>query len=130
MIKACCFTHAKSKTKHLWSMTFNLGHEMRGNTIKPKMRTRMKNTEFVRCVRRMTDIVYKTIGRQCQTCNGSGRVTTVKKDGTLGKAKSICKVYRQGCGLHIYWRGGRVQDHTTNCKRYCICRFQDRQGYP
>ncbi len=37
------------KDKALWSMTFNLGHEMRGNTIKPKMKTRMKNTEFVRC---------------------------------------------------------------------------------
>ena len=81
----------KVKDKGLWSMTFNLGHEMRGNTIKPKMKTRMKNTEFVRCVRRMTDIVYKTIGRQCQTCNGSGRVTPLKKDGSKGKAKRICK---------------------------------------
>ena len=90
-IKACCFTLAV-KDKGLWSMTFNLGHEMRGNTIKPKMKTRMKNTEFVRCVRRMTDIVYKTIGRQCQTCNGSGRVTPLKKDGSKGKAKRICKV--------------------------------------
>ena len=57
----------KVKDKTLWSMTFNLGHEMRGNTIKPKMRTRMKNTDFVRHVRQMTDIVYKTIGRQCET---------------------------------------------------------------
>ena len=81
----------KVKDKALWSMTFNLGHEMRGNTIKPKMRTRMKNTDFVRSVRRMTDIVYKTIGRQCQPCNGSGRVTPPKKDGSIGKAKRICK---------------------------------------
>ena len=61
----------KVKDKSLWSMTFNLGHEMRGNTIKPKMRTRMKNTDFVRYVRQMTDIVYKTIGRQCLSPNWS-----------------------------------------------------------
>ena len=81
----------KVKDKTLWSMTFNLGHEMRGNTVKPKMRTRMKNTDFVRHVRQMTDIVYKTIGRQCSNCLGSGRVTIPKKDGTMGKAKRICK---------------------------------------
>ena len=81
----------KVKDKTLWSMTFNLGHEMRGNTIKPKMKTRMKNTDFVRHVRQMTDIVYKTIGRQCPICLGSGRVTIPKKDGTMGKAKRICK---------------------------------------
>jgi DNA polymerase-1 len=39
----------------------------------------------------MTDIVYKTVGRQCQTCRGSGRVTPLKKDGSVGKAKRICK---------------------------------------
>ena len=55
----------KVKDKNLWSITFNLGHEMRGNTIKPKMRTRMKHTDFVRHVRNMTDVVYKTIGNQC-----------------------------------------------------------------
>ena len=81
----------KVKDKSLWSMTFNLGHEMRGNTIKPKMRTRMKNTDFVRYVRQMTDIVYKTIGRQCDECVGTGRVRLPRKDGTLGKAKRICK---------------------------------------
>ena len=41
----------KVKDKSLWSITFNLGHEMRGNTVKPKMRTRMKNKDFVQCVR-------------------------------------------------------------------------------
>tara|TARA_S200002703_G_scaffold97774_1_gene84426 strand:- start:1 stop:1530 length:1530 start_codon:yes stop_codon:yes gene_type:complete len=81
----------KVKDKSLWSITFNLGHEMRGNTIKPKMKTRMKNKDFVQCVRRMTDIVYKTVGRQCETCRGSGRVTPLRKDGSVGKAKRICK---------------------------------------
>jgi len=81
----------KVKDKALWSITFNLGHEMRGNTIKPKMKTRMKNKDFVRYVRQMTDIVYKTVGRQCETCRGSGRVTPLKKDGSAGRAKRICK---------------------------------------
>ena len=81
----------KVKDKALWSITFNLGHEMRGNTIKPKMKTRMNNKDFVRYVRQMTDIVYKTVGRQCETCRGSGRVTPLKKDGSAGRAKRICK---------------------------------------
>lgn len=81
----------KVKDKALWSMTFNLGHEMRGNTIKPKMKTRMNNKDFVRYVRQMTDIVYKTVGRQCETCRGSGRVTPLKKDGSAGRAKRVCK---------------------------------------
>ena len=78
----------KVKDKSLWSMTFNLGHEMRGNTIKPKMRTRMKNTDFVRYVRRMTDIVYKTIGQAVSDLQRIRSCYTVKKDGTLGKAKA------------------------------------------
>lgn len=81
----------KVKDKALWSITFNLGHEMRGNTIKPKMKTRMNNKDFVRYVRQMTDIVYKTVGRQCETCRGSGRVTPLKKDGSAGRAKRVCK---------------------------------------
>jgi hypothetical protein len=55
----------KVKDKTLWSVTFNLGHEMRGNTIKPKLRTRMKKNDFIRNVRNMTDIVYKTVGNRC-----------------------------------------------------------------
>ena len=96
----------KVKDKSLWSLTFNLGHEMRGNTIKPKMRTRMKNKDFVQYVRRMTDIVYKTIGRQCETCRGSGRITPLKKDGSVGKAKRICKVC-EGKGV-VYTSTGEV----------------------
>src|SRR5210317_2265713 len=81
----------KVKDKTLWSVTFNLGHEMRGNTIKPKLRTRMKKNDFIRNVRNMTDIVYKTVGKQCETCRGVGRITPLKKDGSVGKAVRICK---------------------------------------
>src|SRR6056300_2101311 len=36
----------KVKDKTSWSRIFNLGHEMRGSTMKPKLRTRMKRSEF------------------------------------------------------------------------------------
>jgi len=45
------------KDKPAWSRMFNLGHEMRGSTMKPKLRTRMKRGEFNSTVRRMTDVV-------------------------------------------------------------------------
>src|SRR5210317_253840 len=104
--KSLLFYSRKVKDKSLWSLTFNLGHEMRGNTIKPKMRTRMKNKDFVRYVRQMTDIVYKTVGRQCQTCRGSGRITPLKKDGSVGTAKRICKTW-VGKGV-VYTSTGEV----------------------
>lgn len=81
----------KVKDKPLWSMTFNLGHEMRGNTIKPKLRTRMRKNDFIRNVRNMTDIVYKTVGQQCAGCLGHGRVRLVNKNGEPSKALRICK---------------------------------------
>ena len=96
----------KVKDKNLWSITFNLGHEMRGNTIKPKMRTRMKHTDFVRHVRNMTDVVYKTIGNQCKHCLGTGRITMKKKDGSMGKARRVCKAC-MGKGI-VYTSTGEV----------------------
>lgn len=79
------------KDKPAWSRVFNLGHEMRGSTMKPKLRTRMKRNEFNSTVRRMTDVVYKTRGRQCSECRGEGRFHPLKKDGTIGKAVRVCK---------------------------------------
>jgi DNA polymerase I-like protein with 3'-5' exonuclease and polymerase domains len=81
----------KVKDKPTWSRVFNLGHEMRGSTMKPKLRTRMKPNEFNMAVRRMTDVVYKTRGHQCTDCRGEGRVRALKKDGTVGKAVRICR---------------------------------------
>ena len=81
----------KVKDKSLWSMTFNLGHEMRGNTLKPKLRTRMKNNDFIRNVRNMTDVNYKTIGSRCITCMGKGRIKKFNKNGELSKAVRVCR---------------------------------------
>ena len=58
------------KDKKTWSRIFNLGHEMRGNTMKPKQRTRMKRGEFKSAVKNMTDVVYKTRGSQCDGVQG------------------------------------------------------------
>ena len=77
--------------KKNWASIFNLGHEMRGATKKPKMRKRMSRAEFKGYVIRETDVVYKTIGSQCSNCNGKGRYNPLKKDGSIGKAIRICR---------------------------------------
>ena len=77
--------------KKRWAVLFNLGHEMRGATRKPKMRKRMSRAEFKGYVLRETDVVYKTVGSQCQDCGGKGRYNPLRKDGSVGKAVRICK---------------------------------------
>ena len=94
------------KDKKTWSRIFNLGHEMRGNTMKPKQRTRMKRGEFKSAVKNMTDVVYKTRGSQCDGCRGEGRVRPLRKDGTQGKAVRICKRCN-GAGV-LYIPTGKV----------------------
>ena len=81
----------KVQDKKHWAVTFNLGHEMRGATKKPKLRKRMSRAEFKGHVLRNTDVVYKTIGSQCSACSGKGRFNPLRKDGTVGKAVRICK---------------------------------------
>ncbi len=79
------------KDKKRWAAIFNLGHEMRGATKKPKRRTRMKRADFIRSVLVETEVLHKTRGEQCDNCAGKGRYAPLKKDGTLGKAVRICK---------------------------------------
>lgn len=81
----------KVRDKRKWADIFNLGHEMRGATKKPKMRRRMSRAEFNRHVLNETDVMYKTVGSQCSDCSGKGRFNPLKKDGTIGKAVRICK---------------------------------------
>ena len=81
----------KVKDKRTWSNVFNLGHEMRGNTMKPKMRTRMKRGEFKSAVKNMTEVVYKTRGSQCAGCVGFGKVRPVNKNGKPSKILRVCK---------------------------------------
>ena len=81
----------KVKNKSNWSRVFNLGMEQRGATMKPKQRTRMNNKNFASAIRHMSDIVYRTVGHHCDGCNGEGRYTPPKKDGSPGKAIRICR---------------------------------------
>ena len=81
----------KVKDKNIWSIVFNLGHEMRGATSRPKFKTRMKRQEFIRNIRSMTDVVYKTIGKHCDSCNGAGRLSFTLKNGKESKALRVCK---------------------------------------
>tara|TARA_B100000073_G_scaffold97580_1_gene77566 strand:+ start:3038 stop:4567 length:1530 start_codon:yes stop_codon:yes gene_type:complete len=82
----------KVKDKSIWSIVFNLGHEVRGATSRPKFKTKMKREEFIRNVRSMTDVVYKTVGSHCESCNGQGRVSFILKSGKKSKAMRICKL--------------------------------------
>ncbi len=92
--------------KKTWAEIFNLGHEVRGATKKPKMRKRMSRAAFKGNVLRETDVVYKTIGSQCPDCNGKGRYNPLKKDGTIGKAVRICRTC-SGKGV-VYESTGEV----------------------
>ena len=53
------------KDKKRWAAIFNLGHEVRGATKKPKRRTRMKRAAFIRNVLMETKVLHKTLGEQC-----------------------------------------------------------------
>ena len=96
----------KVADKKTWAELFNLGHEMRGATRKPKMRRRMSRAEFKGYVLRETDVVYKTVGSQCTHCKGKGRYNPLKKDGSVGKAVRICRPC-EGKGV-VYTSTGEV----------------------
>ncbi len=79
------------KNKKTWAQTFNLGYEVRGNTRKPKRRTPMSDAQFKRAVASNVIVQYRTEATRCSVCNGYGRVSRKRKDGTWGKARYICK---------------------------------------
>lgn len=85
------FYSCQVRDKKRWSAIFNLGHEVRGATKKPKRRPRMARGEFKRHILNETTLLYKTHGKQCLDCSGTGRYAPLRKDGSLGKAIRICK---------------------------------------
>lgn len=75
--------------KALWKSTFNLGTDRRG---KPMYPPRMKPTQFTKEVRANTRVVKRTMAVHCHTCDGTGYIQKIKKDGTPYKNKSPCPV--------------------------------------
>jgi DNA polymerase I-like protein with 3'-5' exonuclease and polymerase domains len=57
-----------------------------GNTIDPYMR----DADFRSLVAGCTERMYKTKAVQCSTCNGSGKIRKVKKDGSLYANTNRC----------------------------------------
>ena len=66
----------KPKDKGVWSSCFT---------------KYMKKVTFNAAVESNSDIVYKTVAVQCSDCQGRGYNFHRKKDGSMGKAKRICK---------------------------------------
>ena len=61
----------------------------------------MKKTAFSAAVTTNSDIVYKTTAIQCRDCFGRGFNIAVKKDGTVGKPKRICRTCNRVGILYI-----------------------------
>ena len=51
----------------------------------------MKKQDFNAAVNTNSEYVYRTIAVQCKDCFGKGYNLVIKKDGTTGKAKRICR---------------------------------------
>ena len=66
----------KPKDKATWSINFS---------------KYMKKADFDVAVKAHSEIVYRTTAVQCKSCFGKGYNTLTKKDGSLGKARRICR---------------------------------------
>ena len=98
--------------KKRWAMTFNLGYEDRGNTRRKKRPKRMTPAVLSQNVARQTRLLYKTKVESCNKCGGSGYFYAMKKDGTIGKQKRICKACR-GKGV-VYIRQKEIAGFKMN----------------
>jgi len=77
--------------KKQWASHFNLGYEVRGNTRKKKRLPTMSTQAFQQGIVRLTKPLFKTVMQRCSSCNGRGYKLALKRDGTVGKQKRICK---------------------------------------
>ena len=98
--------------KKRWAMTFNLGYEDRGNARRKKRPKRMTPAVLSQNVARQTRLLYKTKMESCNKCGGSGYFYAMKKDGTIGKQKRICKACR-GKGV-VYIRQKEIAGFKMN----------------
>ena len=60
-----------------------------------------KKADFSSAVAANSDIVYKTTAIQCKECFGRGYNLAIKKDGSTGKAKRICRACNHTGILYI-----------------------------
>ena len=98
--------------KKRWAMTFNLGYEDRGNARRKKRPRRMTPAVLSQNVARQTRLLYKTKVESCNKCGGSGYFYAMKKDGTIGKQRRICKACR-GKGV-VYIRQKEIAGFKMN----------------
>ena len=61
----------------------------------------MKKAEFSNAVSTNSNLVYKTTAIQCRDCFGKGYNIAVKKDGTTGKAKRVCRTCNRTGILYV-----------------------------
>jgi DNA polymerase I-like protein with 3'-5' exonuclease and polymerase domains len=73
--------------KHLHREVFNIGT---GPTGKPLPQPHMTTNKFAQAVRQVSRIIQKQIAVHCHTCDGTGKIRKVKKDGTLFKKDNYC----------------------------------------
>ena len=90
--RSVLFYSMKVTDKKMWATRFNIGYELRGNTKKPKRRTNFESVrDFYVEINSLARPVFKTHGTICHNCQGTGRYTYMKKDGTPSNVKRKCK---------------------------------------
>ena len=90
--RSVLFYSMKLTDKKRWATRFNIGYELRGNTRKPKRRTNFESIQdFYIEINSMARPVFKTHGTICHNCQGTGKYTYMKKDGTPSSVKRKCK---------------------------------------
>lgn len=82
----------KVRDKEKWAQMFNLGKVEHGATTRSKKAKTYPPTVFRKLINALTDVQFKTRLEHCTTCEGSGRVDFILKNGTLGKKKKLCTV--------------------------------------
>ena len=105
----------KVTNKNEWKSVFNIGSELRGNTRKPKYKTRMSPQAFNSHVKLLAPVERKTIGIQCPDCGGLGFYNKTLKSGKLSEHKTKCKTcvgtgvcyepINESAGLRVIPRG-------------------------
>jgi DNA polymerase I-like protein with 3'-5' exonuclease and polymerase domains len=76
------------RDKEKWKQIFNIG---KGEDGRDLQRPKIKVDNFKTLIKENTDILYKTIAKQCETCEGSGVTVKTKKNGDPYSKGNKCK---------------------------------------